>query len=319
LDLPNPTGNPSFRFVKKTRLLIFGLVAFCQSAEAVVIASGGLNNTASGGPQNFNNVGTLNGASAIYLANGWVLTANHVSSSLPASVNFGGTNYATEVGSFHRLTNDGPLSTFTDIVLFRLSAPPALPGVTISGATPTVASQVTMIGNGRTQQSAPTYWNRTEIVGNNNDTWVETTEGASNISGFKTTATNQVRWGENAVDDNNFYVNVGSLLNPVDVVSFLTRFDSGIPEEAQAVVGDSGGAVFSNNGGSWELSGMMFAVGTYETQPGGAETAVYGGETYIADLSYYRSQILTIIPEPSACVLALLGASTLVLRRRSRV
>ncbi len=305
--------------MKKTRLLIFGLVAFCQSAEAVVIASGGLNNTASGGPQNFNNVGTLNGASAIYLANGWVLTANHVSSSLPASVNFGGTNYATEVGSFHRLTNDGPLSTFTDIVLFRLSAPPALPGVTISGATPTVASQVTMIGNGRTQQSAPTYWNRTEIVGNNNDTWVETTEGASNISGFKTTATTEVRWGENAVDDNNFYVNVGSLLNPVDVVSFLTRFDSGIPEEAQAVVGDSGGAVFSNNGGSWELSGMMFAVGTYETQPGGAETAVYGGETYIADLSYYRSQILTIIPEPSACVLAMLGASTLVLRRRSRV
>ena len=64
---------------------------------------------------------------------------------------------------------------------------------------------------------------------------------------------------------------------------------------------------------------MMFAVSTYETQPGGAETAVYGSETYIADLSYYRSQILTIIPEPSAYVLAMLGASTLLLRRRSRV
>jgi hypothetical protein len=319
LDLPNPTGNPSFRFVKGPRLLFLGFVACCQTAEAVVIASGGPNNTAISGPQNFNNVGTLNGASAIYLANGWVLTANHVSSSLPASVNFGGTNYATEVGSFHRLTNDGPLSTFTDIVLFRLSAPPALPGVTISGATPTVASQVTMIGNGRSQQSAPTYWNRTEVVGNNNDTWVETTQLLSNISGFKTTATTEVRWGKNAVDDNNFYVNVGSLLAPVHVVSFSTRFDSDISNEAQAVVGDSGGAVFSNNGGSWELSGMMFAVSTYETQPGGAETAVFGVQTAIADLSYYRPQIFAIIPEPSASVLALLGASTLVLRRRSRV
>lgn len=311
--------------MKKTRLLFLGFVACCQTAEAVVIASGGPNNSASGGTQNFSNVGTLNGASAIYLANGWVLTANHVSSSLPASVNFGGSNYSTQAGSFHRLTNSGPLSTFTDIVMFRLSAPPALPGVTISNTTPTVASQVTMIGNGRTQQSAPTYWNRTVVpadpvtLANNNDTWVETTEGESNISGFKTTATKQVRWGENAVDANGFYVNVGSLLAPVHVVSFRTRFDSGISNEAQAVIGDSGGAVFSNNGGSWELSGMMFAVDYYETQPGGAETAVYGNETYIADLSYYRSQILTIIPEPSACVLALMGASTLLLRRRPRV
>ena len=319
LDLPNRAKNPNLRFVKKTRLLFLGLVACCQSAEAVVIATGGPNNTALGGPQNFNNVGTLNGASAIYLTNGWVLTANHVSSSLPASVNFGGTSYATQAGSFHRLTNSGPLSTFTDIVLFRLSAPPALPGVTISNSTPTVASQVTMIGNGRTQQSTPTYWNRTVVAGNSNDTWVETTEPLSNISGFRTTATNEVRWGLNAVDANNFYINVGSVLAPVDVVSFSTQFDSGISQEAQAVVGDSGGAVFSNNAGSWELSGMMFAVSTYETQPGGAETAVFGVQTAIADLSYYRAEILTIIPEPSACALALLGASTLLLRRRSRV
>ena len=283
-----------------------------------MIATGGPNNTASGGPQNFNNVGTLNGASAIYLADGWVLTANHVSSSIPASVNFGGTSYATQIGSFHQLTNSGPLSTFTDIVLFRLSTQPDLPGVTISNSTPTVASQVTMIGNGRTQQSTPTYWNRT-VVEDSNDTWVETTEPPFNISGFRTTATNEVRWGLNAVDANNFYVNVGSVLAPVHVVSFSTQFDSGISQEAQAVVGDSGGAVFSNNAGSWELSGMMFAVSTYETQPGGAETAVFGVQTAIADLSYYRTQILTIIPEPSACALALLGASTLLLRRRSRV
>jgi len=305
--------------MKNSCALFLGLIACCQTTEAVVIASGGPNNTAPVGQPYFNNIGTLNGASAIYLADGWVLTANHVSSSLPASVNFGGTNYNTQAGSFHRLMNGYGLSTFTDIVLFRLSAPLALPGVSIASATPTIASGVMMIGNGRTQQSTPTYWNRTVLPGGDDDTWVETSEGASNISGFRTTTTKEVRWGENVVENNNFPVNVGTLVAPVHIVSFLTQFNSGISQEAQAVVGDSGGGVFSYNSGSWSLSGMMSVVSTYETQPGGSETAIYGSETYIADLSFYRSQILTIIPEPSSSVFVLLGASALVLRRRSRV
>lgn len=281
-----------------------------------MVASGGPNNTAPGGQPFFNNVGAIGSASAIYLGDGWVLSANHVAGALPASVNFGGISYLTQAGSFHRLENPAyspTLSLLTDIVMFRLSAPPALPGVDISTATPTVGSQVMMIGNGSTQAGPATFWDRTEIMGDDNDTWVETTEALSNIAGYQTTGIHEIRWGENVVNAGDFTANTGN----GDVISFSTQFDAaGLTHEAQAVSGDSGGAVFSYNGSTWELSGMMYAVSTYETQPGGTNSAVFGVETAIADLSYYRTQILTIIPEPSAAALAMLGGLVLVRRRR---
>jgi hypothetical protein len=292
------------------------LLPLVQPAHAVVVASGGPNNTAPVGQPFFANVGSLNGASAVYLGDGWVLSANHVASSLPASATFGGVSYATQPGTFQRLTNPAyspTLSVFTDMVVFRLIAPLGLPDVDISTATPTVGSQVMMIGNGRTQLASPTYWNRTEIPGDNNDTWVETTQPLSNIAGFQTNATHEVRWGENLVDDNGFTVNIGQ----GDVISFSTQFDAAaLTHEAQAVTGDSGGAVFSFNGSTWELSGMMFAVSSYETQPGGANTAVFGVQTAIADLSYYRAEILSIIPEPATGALGLLGGLMFLRRRR---
>lgn len=316
LDLPLREGIINVAGMRFSGLTLCGLLSFCQPAGAVVTASGGPNNTAPGGQPFFDNVGSIGSASAIYLGDGWVLSANHVAGSLPGSVNFGGTHYATQSGSFHRLENPAyspTLTLLTDIVVFRLSAPLALPGVDISTATPTVGSQVMMIGNGRTQAASPTYWDRTEIAGDGNDTWVETTEALSNIAGYQTTGTHEIRWGENVVDADGFTANTGS----GDVISFSTQFDgAGLTHEAQAVSGDSGGAVFSYNGSAWELSGMMHAVSTYETQPGGANTAVFGVETAIADLSYYRSQILTIIPEPSAAGLAMLGGLALIRRRR---
>ena len=279
------------------------------TADAVVVASGGLNNTAPAGQPYFANVGP----GGIYLGDGWVLTAAHVAGSLPATASFGGLSYATEPGSFYRLQNNPPLTTLTDIVLFRLSSPPALPGMEISSTTPTVGSEVMMIGNGRTQEGALTHWDRTVISGNDNDTWVEGPAISSNISGWETTGTQEVRWGTNRVH------NVGLVvtLPAGNVVAFSTQFDkAGLAEEAQAVSGDSGGAVLSQNGSQWELSGMMVAVSTYEMQPGGAATAVFGVQTAIADLSYYRGQIYSIIPEPSVAGLWLLGAVAGLRRRR---
>lgn len=316
-------GLPRFWYrhdVSRNLVCFLCFIGFSWTARAVVVVSGGPNNTTPSGQPFFNNVGTLNGASVIYLSDGWVLTANHVSSVLPASVTFGGTDYATEAGTLHRLTNAGlppSVSTLTDIVLFRLGTPPPLPGVTIASATPTIGSNVMMIGNGRTQLSTPTYWNRTVLPGLSDDTWVETTPALSNISGFKTTPTKEVRWGENQVDANFFIANVGSIATPVHVAMFSTRFDVELGgNEAQAVVGDSGGAVFSFNGGAWELSGMMDAVFLFENQPNGTETAVDNQRTAIADLAFYRSQIVAIIPEPSITLFGVLNCFILIRRRR---
>jgi len=304
--------------MKQVSLSFLTLVGLSQIAGAVVQVSGSANHTAPSGQPYFNNIGTLNGASVIYLDNGWALTANHVASSLPASVNFGGISYGTEAGSFQRLQNPFPsMSTFTDMVLFRLSSPPPLSALSIATSTPTVGSQVMMIGNGRIQDTAPTEWTYTQIPGPGNDTWVEAGPGGGNITGYQTTGAREVRWGENVVDQNLFLVNVGSVASPVHVISFDTQFDvGGLSNEAQAVVGDSGGGVFRFNGGSWELSGMMYAVNLYENQPNGAESAVDGDQTLIADLSYYSPQILGIIPEPSTMALTLLGGGFLVRRRR---
>jgi len=302
--------------MKTMTLSAIAMAMLSVTAPAVVIASGEPNNTAPLYQDFFHNVGVVGGASGIYLGNGWVLTANHVAPSLPTIATFGGIDYLTDPGTWTRLYNPEPFSTFTDIVLFRLSEPPALPSLTISSSTPMVGTDLVMIGNGRTQ-NPETFWDRTVIDGANNDTWVVTTEELSNISGYTTTTSKEIRWGENEVHQNYIVVNLGSLLNPLHVLSFNTQFDeSGMPHEAQAVAGDSGGGVFIYNGSGWELAGMMFAVGTYEKQPNGGETAVFGNQTYIADLSVYRSQILSIVPEPSSAWLLSLTCMLGFIRRR---
>jgi hypothetical protein len=298
------------------RIIIAAFSLLCPSLHAVVISSGGPNNTAPSGQPFFNNVGQVGGSTGIYLGNGWVMTANHVAPSLPTEAIFGGISYPTLSNSWTRLTNPSGFSTFTDIVIFRLTAPPALPTLTISNTTPTVGTDVMMIGRG-TPQNPETFWSRTVNPGTNDDTWLTVPQGSHNISGFTTTGTREVRWGVNEVHQNSVAFNVGTIPSPIHVLSFTTQFDQGaFTQEAQGVNGDSGGAVFIHNGSSWELAGMMFSVLPFETQPGGSTTAVYGNQTAIADLSVYRSQFVNVIPEPSVIMLLIPSIALLLYRRR---
>lgn len=297
------------------------LMLSAPAAMAVISSSGNVNNTAPSGQTYFGNIGTLNGASAIYLGDGWVLTANHVAPSLPGPVNFGGTSYAPEPGTWQRLQNPAGsgLSTYTDIVLFRLATNLALPSIPISNAAPPVNAEVMLIGNGHTQ-GAEIFYNRTVNPGDSDDTWVQTlTAQGSTISGFPTTGTGEVRWGTNNISQTDLVLNEGSAADPLHVISLATTFSSsGLLEESQAVLGDSGGGVFAQSGGVWQLVGMTYSVGVLENQPGGSSSAFFGDETYIADLSKYRVQIIAAIPEPSASLLALasLGVITACRRRR---
>ena len=114
-----------------------------------------------------------------------------------------------------------------------------------------------------------------------------------------------MRWGTNAIDDRG-WLNVGG----VDVLGLGTTFDPGVSsDEAQVVVGDSGGAMFVKQAGQWSLAGIIIAQGMFPQQPGGTSTAVFFGTSYFADLSYYRPQIMALaVPEPAAMT-QLLAAS----------
>lgn len=298
--------------VRHLRIAAFAL-ALLQTAQAVVVWSGAANDTAPSGQPYFDNVGIVGGGSAIYLGNRWVVTAAHVAGSLPAVAQFAGTTYATEAGTFHRLEHS--LGSFTDIVLFRLGVDPGLPALTIASAAPTVATPAMMIGAGRSQESAPTYWEVTEDPEDGESIWTELPPGDAAItnSGFATNSTRVLRWGENQISVVNQTISYGA----GNVRSFFTYFDDGaLTHEAQAVSGDSGGAVFTQVESSWVLTGMMVAVETFENQPSGADTAVLGNATASADLSFYRNQILQVIPEPSSAVLCLIGLPFLLIRRR---
>jgi hypothetical protein len=77
--------------------------------------------------------------------------------------------------------------------------------------------------------------------------------------------------------------------------------------------GDSGGGVFFKNGANWELAGIMIAGSVFNGQP---EAAVYGNQSFIADIATYRSEILSVIPEPGTASILIAGGLWCGLRRR---
>jgi hypothetical protein len=207
------------------------------------------------------------GLTVIYLGNSWVLTANHVGA---GSVILAGQTYEEVAGSEHRLLN--PDSTPADLLLFRIQGNPPLPPIQISPVSPAVNTAVTMIGNGVNRGSA-TSW--------------------MGIEGFLWGNGSAMRWGTNLVSENGIDLSLdGSVTR-----SFSTDFSGGTAYEAQAAVGDSGGAVFFEYYGEWVLGGVMIAISDYYGQPEG--TALLGNLTYAADLSHYRDQISQIVAGPS--------------------
>ena len=294
------------------------MLSLSQRAEAVVISSetGTGNTNAPVDDPGWANMGLINGASGIYLGSGWVLTASHVG---VGNITFGGISYSPLSNSTVQITNTTPgKSTNTDLIMFQLaSTPVGLGSLALASNAPTPGSGVTMIGAGR-DRGAFTEWN----VNTATSPWTWTVVSSNgNAAGFQTLATSTMRWGTNTITNANFWVTV-DVGEDRDVRSFATTFDALLglgPDEAQAVLGDSGGAVFQKNGSSWELSGVMFTVAGFSNQPSPAITPVFGNETFSADLSYYAPQIMSIIPEPSTYALLAVSAAALgvvIIRRR---
>ena len=217
----------------------------------------------------WSHVGNVSGLTGIYLGNGWVLTAGHVSTANPE---LQGVFYPVVPGSDVQLHN--PDNSLADLKVFRIDPGPSLPLLNIRSTTPPTNTNVTMIGRGF-WRGAATIWN--------------------GYGGYLWSGYSGMRWGTNRVYSNGVF----AASNWSFVTDFTKLSQSGTPYEAQGALGDSGGAVFIKNTipnpDVWELAGVMFAILPHAGQPD--QTALYGNYTYSADLSVYRAQLIAL-PRP---------------------
>ena len=292
-------NSASWRWVAGMALVVAGVSA--RPVRGVVIDrvnAGSANMTAPADDPGWNNVGGISIGTGVYLGYGWVLTANHIGSG--SGITLGGVTYTMAPGTGHQLTNAGASgkSTFTDLYMFQLQgALPNLPAIRIASSAPANGDTVTMIGRGSIQEANRTFWNVDTSAGPVGPwVWTETTAASANYAGYKTIGGGTMRWGTNVIDDNDW------VLDGYDFFALGTTFDPGVSNnEAQVVVGDSGGAVFVKQAGEWSLAGIIIATRVFPDQPGEAGTAVYYNASYFADLSYYRPQIMALaVPEPAA-------------------
>jgi hypothetical protein len=268
-------------------------VLLASAAQAVVIlgaTNGTGNTTAPADDFGFENVGvTDTGLNAIYLGDGWVLTANHVGA---RPITLLGVQYQPVAGSGVRLLNPtNPNGTPPDLFVYRINGLPPLPSPALSNATPTVNEVVSCTGHGWTREPTQTTWS---------GTFVENPPlGQVVFRGYKKSLSLPFarRWGTNAVST--------ASANIIDTTAFEVTFDQsgGTANELQAVVGDSGGGCFAKRGSSWQLVGVMFAMVTFGDGPGGqpdqpADTAIFGNLTAAADVFFYRSEIESLTPPP---------------------
>jgi hypothetical protein len=336
-------GIASAMRVRQCAMTCFAVLAILTSrGSAVVIlnSDGTVDNnqtTAAGTPAPYStnattapysNVGVRagGGASVIYLGNDWAITASHVAlTGAYDYVQLAGQNYTI---GFTRALDNSDGTTPCDLTLIHLLGDPNvnLPSVTIPAANSAyapkdlVANQsVTMVGAGMDLGTS------------------ETDHGEPAYS--LTSSEDVTRWGTNVINIGTVgYPNTLVPLqnNPAEAYTFTTTFassPSATNQEAQATLGDSGGGVFENFGGTqsgdtwiggtWYLVGMMdgfvlpYPVSAENDPSSDYYNNVYvNEESSIIDLPAYSSIIaagMVVAPEPSGLVLGGLGAGIALL------
>jgi hypothetical protein len=249
------------------------LLSFTATSFAVIDATSTTNTSNPGGGVPWANVGSVNGGSGNYLGNGWVLTAAHVGAG-PIALDSG--TFLPD-GRVIRLTN--PDTSPVDMLLYHLVLTPGLPSLVVSGGTPATNSIVDLVGYGRIRGSAEQSFS-TEYGLKDGFNWSNT--------GTKSYGTNRIQFGGvETITIQGAGAFQGFTLDFTESVMFGQT-----THEAQVATGDSGGAVFFKNGATWELAGMIEALGSF-VYP--LPASVYGDESYIMDLATYKTQIDALV------------------------
>ncbi len=212
------------------------------------------------------------GPSVIYLGAGWVLTARHVGI---GEVLLEGESFTPNMLSRHTLLNAN--GTAADAIVFQLNSDtdlPDLPFLPLATVAPLPGEEVMLIGFGR-ERAKVIEWNQ---------------EGQHRF-GFEWSKRGSKRWGTNRINaDHAILVQQNLSTHSVTFVFDSPSSENTTQHEAQAALGDSGGAVFVKRDDDWLLVGMMTSVSAHPATPG--HTTVYGDTTFAADISVYRNEIL---------------------------
>jgi hypothetical protein len=304
--------------MRSPALLLGCMALFVPHARAVIIEGGdGTSNLTDPGDIGWSYVGSVNGASGIYLGNYggsyWALTAAHVGA---GNLTIGSNTYTYVANSAVQVRN-GDNST-ADLTLFQIQVPvdPGLTTLTLATAAPPANAVVTMIGNGVHETGTPSYWAVTDSSGTLS--WTSTSQGSANLVSYAYGSGGK-RWGETRyIETSSYNIGTGATTALVTIFQPFANY-------AQAGPQDSGGALFYSNGGTLELAGVLGAVGALDHQPGSTaatgliNSTIYGDVTYAGDISTYRSFILSAIPEPgttTAWIGTLAACAVVALRRR---
>jgi hypothetical protein len=260
--------------VREFNVYVLALVVFALAApaNAIVINASDDAGIAFDGIAVAGNVGTVanGGLTVVYLGEGWVLTASHVGA---RDVEIGERVYRKSSDAVVQIYNDD--RTEADLIAFRILGNPDLPDLpplTISEETPSKGAFAILAGAGREKGRE----NRS-LGGVLRRIWRGRTAAGP-------------RWGTNTIAESSERVAIGDWVTAAISTDYSTVDDLfATPYEAQAVSGDSGGALFIADGNDYVLAGVLFAVSTGD--PYGHKPS----RTFAVDLAHYREQILAAI------------------------
>ena len=259
-------------------LVCLALVCLPRPGLALILDSGdGLgNSTAPEDDPGWQNVGQhLGSPSVVYLGKRWILTAHHVGASI---VILDERRYNPVPGSLVQLVN--PDESLADLLVFQIDGDPGVPPLEIATAPARLGENVILIAAGSSRGGRVTMKSESNEL----------------IDGFFWNQDQTKRWGTNRVEDRSQFLEHGETRTMAFPILFSRIEDpTGTREEATAGKGDSGGALFAhadplNPESGWILSGLLFSVSTRTGHP--ANASFYGDVTWVADLSFYRGQIL---------------------------
>ena len=281
-----------------------------NTTSAQMTAQLGLTNTAF-----YDNVLPYSDAGSVYL--GWATTSSGPRAYLLSAMHISLSNTMLINAVSYSVTRQS--ISGSDLALLTLAnvdgIMPSLPVVALASSTPSIGTSVIMAGFGRNRvQAATTNASVSDAI------------TLTNGTGYTTTSPQVQRWGTNATARANSSgfasATIIIALGASNTTAIATQFDA--PEtnawlytsEAQAVLGDSGGGLFTTNG---TLAGIVAAVSANGLD------AEFTNKTYFTDIATYKAAVdtaigYTLVPEPSTSALLLLGAGTALffaLRRRS--